>query len=211
MLLTVRHAEKTPSGCFFSGYFACFLAPLFLFLITTHGHSADIRDNKIDPLIPHTHNDFLSENARVELFNEKSRIYLPYNKILIISGNIYAIRQHHLFSSLMSSLEFNKRASITGFGATGTIKWPLIQEKNWTIHFNGKISSARLNTVTLQHRNRWNFEHQLGGGTEYNFNDIIQLSLNIYHYRIINDAQYENPATSYIKSSGGFAALKFQF
>ena len=208
MVLILGNSENDQAGYGYSGLFTCALAIMILMFSTLDSRADTSRQYLATE---RGENNFLNENAKVELFTTERAIYLPYDEILQFSGNIYAIRGYNIFSSFIPRLEVHKNESFTGLGITGTVKWPLVQKRDWGIHIRGKVSSSR-QSIRIQHRrNRWNFEHQLGGGANYHFNDIVELSLSAYHYRIINDFIYDNPAQSYISSSGGFATLQFQF
>ncbi|VAX04009.1 hypothetical protein MNBD_ALPHA03-60 [hydrothermal vent metagenome] len=221
MAQVLNISKDNKSSFFHAGFLVIVSAFLILSLSPNRGLSAQIQIYNL-PMVVGNYapefqetrpkiNDFLHEHARVGLFKTRTEIYLPYNKILIFSGNIYALRGHNIFTTLAPALQFQKREYLTGFGFTGLVNWPIFQQKSWAIHLNGKISSFRQLTVDLSQRNRWNFEHQLGCSANFTLNEAVQISLNAYQYRIIEDIQYDNLNQSYINSSGGFATLQFQF
>ncbi len=221
MVKVLNISKDYKSRLFHTGFLVIASAFLILTLSPSRGLSAQIQlydfpiiERGYTPKLQESRpkiNDFLQEHAKVGLFKARTEIYLPYNKILAFSGNIYVLRGHNLLAAIVPDLRFQKREYLTGFGFTGLVNWPIFQQENWAIHLKGKISSFRQLTVDLSQRNRWNFEHQLGCSANFNVNDAVQISLNLYQYRIIEDIQYDNLNQSYINSSGGFATLQFQF
>jgi len=155
--------------------------------------------------------DFFNERARETLFTAKGDIHLSHKQILLFSSRVYSTRKYDFLPSFVSSLEFHKRKSITDFGVIGVIDWPLFHQEKWSIHINGKVSGSQQFAGPAHQRNRWNFEHQIGWNSNYQITDDLQTSIGIYQYRIINNYQYDNPAQSYINSTGGFASLRYQF
>lgn len=167
--------------------------------------------NRQNQPIPHLQNDFFSQRTAAALFRTSGKLYLPYAQNLLFSGNIYAMKKYNILPSFASSLEYEKSRSITDFGMVGIVKWPLLQQKNWSIHLNGKVRGSKQYLGTTHQRNRWNFEHQFGGNANYHFTDSFRASLGLYHYRIISDFRADNSAGSYINSDSGIASLRFQF
>jgi len=208
MAVILTYSEKYMSRYLHAGFFACAITFLVLTLAPTNSSAETLKPYfTISP----KHNDFLTENAKVDFVTNTTEIFLPFRKTLTFSGNIYAIKKYNIFTSLLPALIFQNRQSIMGFGVTASAKLPLIQEKNWDIHLSGKISSTRKNTVVPQQKNRWNFEHQIGFGADYNLSDRLKLSLTAYHFRIIRNFHHDETEQSYINSRGGFATLNFQF
>lgn len=153
-------------------------------------------------------NERTKEYSRATLLRAETNMFLPKGDKLEFSGNLYALKLYDLFSPITSAVEFNKKVNIVGVGVTGTLKWSLFQHDNWGININGTISSG-LNS--RQQRNRWNFEHRIGWGANYKFNDLFQVSVGAYNYRIMDGFQSENPSQSYITSAGGFLTLGLQY
>lgn len=207
-------SEKYKTAYLHSGFFVCLIA--FLMMITCPSDCRAI-DIQLTEGLEQRHTDFRLQNAFLSepvgdiLFRTKGKIYLPYSQKLQFSSNIYHVKKYSFLPELVSSLEYNKRQSITDFGVTGIIKWPLIQQKNWSININGKVSGSQQYSGPAHQKSRWDFEHQIGWDANYQLGNALQVSLGIYHYRIINNYLTDNPAQAYISSGGGFASLHLQF
>ena len=199
MILYAYSLEKPKTEFVHSGFFACMMAFLLTTTCPTKSHAIEIKPTEEKP----TENNIM--------YRTSGRIYLPYGQNLLLSGNIYALKKYNILTAFAPSLEYNKRESITDFGVTGIIKWPLIEEKSWSLHLNGKLSGSQHYLGIAPQRNRWNFEHQIGWDANYHLADALQASFGIYHYRIINHFQYDNPTQSYINSNAGFASLRLSF
>ncbi|MBL4802404.1 MAG: hypothetical protein JKY45_10965 [Emcibacter sp.] len=193
--------ETYITGHFHSGFLACVIAFLIATSTPTPCHAINLQPIKT----PHDKRNSLT------LFKSHRNLSLAYGQDFLLSGNIYAVKKHDFLSSFAPTLEFNKRHSITDLGVTGIIKWPMIQEKSWSLLLNGKVSGSHHYPHSRHQRNRWNFEHQIGWDANYQFANSLQASVGIYHYRIINHFQYDNPTRSYIKSNAGFARLRLSF
>jgi len=221
MTKTLNLSNNYKSRCFHTGFLVISCAFLILSFLPNHSQSARIQTYDV-PTVKWIYrpefqestrliNNFFHEHTKVDLYKVHKNIYLPYDKFLVFSGNIYATEDHSILTSMMSSLKIQKRDHITGFGFTGLVQWPILEQKNWAIHLNGKITSIRHLAVDLSQRNRWNFEHQIGCSASFVVSNSVQISLNAYHYRIIEDNQYDNFDQSFMNSNGGFATLLFQF
>lgn len=135
-----------------------------------------------------------------------SKDYYPH-----LVTNLFLIKKASLFPDVMSKLEYRKQVNVVGVGITGSITLPLIRENRWSLYLNGRVSSSYYHIDPHQQKNRWNFEHQIGGEANYRFNKKFQVSLGTYHFRIVNDYQYENPTKAYIKSNGGIMTFRLQY
>ncbi len=214
MTLCIYISEKYKTAYFHAGFFVCIIA--FLLVIAYPGKSMAIDQQLLPSQEEATSNfrlpvDFFNEQARKTLFTAKGDIHLSHKQTLLFSSRVYSMRKYTFLPSFISSLEFHKRKSITDFGVIGVIDWPLFQQEKWSIHINGKVSGSQQFAGPAHQRNRWNFEHQIGWNSNYHITNDLQTSIGIYQYRIINDFQYDNPAQSYINSTGGFASLRYQF
>lgn len=214
MTLCICISEKYKTAYFHAGFFTCIIA--FLMVIAYPVQSMAIEEQLLPP---QTANDpafrlpvdFFDEQARKTLFAAKGDIYLSHKQTLLFSSRVYSMRKYNFLPSFVSSLEFHERKSITDFGVIGVIDWPLFQQEKWSIHINGKVSGSQQFAGPAHQRNRWNFEHQIGWNSNYQITNDLQTSIGVYQYRIINNYQYDNPAQSYINSTGGFASLRYQF
>lgn len=209
-MLYSEASEKTGPEHMHSGFFACLMA--FFLLFSTPGKTLANDDNA--PSIPWSIHQFTSDFAAGnKAFKTIAKIWLPYDQKLLLSGSIYKqqTRKYYFLPPLPTSLEINKRASLTDFGVIGMINWPMITWDSWSFDFNGRISGAQHYFGPAYQKTRWNFEHQLGWDVNYRLTDSVRSSLGFYNYRIINNFQPDNPAQSYISSNGGFASLIMQF
>ncbi len=218
MTLCLYHSKKYNPGYIHSGFFVCLIAVFLMITSSVNSLALDVQRLKSTAIsleenqpTLHLQNYFLNALAITSLYNANGRISLPYGQNLLFASNIYTVRKYNFLPLFASSLEINKRESITDFGMVGMVKLPLIQRKNWSIDINGKVSGSQQYLGTTHQKNRWNFEHQIGWDANYHIGDDLQATLGIYHYRIVNDTQNEDSAGSYINSGGGFASLRLQF
>ncbi|MCK5425497.1 MAG: hypothetical protein KAI89_08995 [Emcibacter sp.] len=206
--------EKHHTGHLHSGFLTCLIALLIIIFSPLNSRAIDIQitDNlKKNQSSLRVQKAFLVNFPGENLFKSSGEISLLNGKKLQFSSTIYTVRKYQFLPEFASALEFNKQKNITGLGIIGNLKWPLYKGENWSININGKVIRAQQHAGPSHQKNRWNFEHQIGWDTNYNISPSLQASLGVYHYRIIKNFHYDNPAQTYISSGGGFASLLWQF